>query len=321
MIYWLDFRLKIRKFFRKHKKKIIIILIVWAVIFAINYYLKHRTKIILPQTTYEPHSPVIDTTDEVPEKYKEPISNLINNFVENCNNKDYEGAYDLLSNEYKTRYFPSIEDFKEYVDEKFPNKKIYNIQNFSNLNNTYVYRVRLLDDILENGTTEGYSFTESKYVVKEENGTMKLALNGYCGFEELGIDVEDDYMELKIKKKYITYDDASYEVEITNKTNYYIVLSDSQTSATAIQLKLPNDTRTAKYMVDSNLVILPSDTRTVEITFDEYFDDKQEPTNLLLNSIRILPKYTGYEENIEQENENTIKLYSLSIDLIPQERK
>ena len=77
MDYWLDIRLKVRRFFRNHKKKIVIILIVWAIVIAINYYLKNRTKIIVPQTTYDPHSPVMDITDKVPEKYKEPISNLI----------------------------------------------------------------------------------------------------------------------------------------------------------------------------------------------------------------------------------------------------
>lgn len=320
MDYWLDIRLKIRRFFRKNKKKIIIILIIWTVVIAINYYLKYRTKIVLPQTTYEPHSPVMDTTDKVPEKYKEPISNLIHNYVEYCNNKQYEEAYNLLSEKFKDRYCNNIEEFKKYVDKTFDTKKIYNIQNFSNLDDTYVYRVRLLDDILASGTTDQYLYTEDKYVIKEENNTLKLALNGYCGQQNLNIDVEDDNMEIKILKKDIQYDETSYSIQIKNKTNNFIVLADSMTN-NEIQLKLPNEVRSAKYMSDSNLVILPNETITKEITFDEYFDDKQEPTNLLLNSIRILPKYTGDEEKAQEENEKAIKLYSLSIDLIPRERK
>lgn len=321
MNYWLDIRLKVSRFFRKHKRKIIIILIIWSIIIMINYYLKYRQKVILPQTTYEPHSPVIDKTDKVPEKLKEPISNLIKDFVENCNNKNYDAAYNLLSEEYKTRYYSSIDKFKKHVDEMFPNKKIYNIQDFSNLNNTYVYRVRLLDDILTDGTTDGYSFTEEKYVLKEENGNLKISLDGYCGSQNLDIEVEDEYMEIKINKKYITYDETSYVITIRNKTNNFILISDKETYNGAIQLKLPNDTRTAKYMANSNFVILPNETKTEEFQFTEYFDDKQEPTNLLLNSIRILPKYTGDEEKAQEENENAIKLYSLSIDLIPNERK
>ena len=320
MDYWLDIRLKIRRFFRKNKKKIIIILIIWTVVIAINYYLKYRTKIVLPKTTYEPHSPVMDTTDKVPEKYKEPISNLIHNYVEYCNNKQYEEAYNLLSEKFKDRYCNNIEEFKKYVDKTFDTKKIYNIQNFSNLDDTYVYRVRLLDDILASGTTDQYLYTEDKYVIKEENNTLKLALNGYCGQQNLNIDVEDDNMEIKILKKDIQYDETSYSIQIKNKTNNFIVLADSMTN-NEIQLKLPNEVRSAKYMSDSNLVILPNETITKEITFTEYFDDKQDPTNLLLNSIRILPEYSGDEEKAQEENEKAIKLYSLSIDLIPRERK
>ena len=154
MDYWLDIRLKVRRFFRNNKKKIVIILIIWAVIIAINYYLKHRTKIVIPQTTYKPHSPVMDNTEKVPEKYKEPISNLIYNYVMYCNNKDYEAAYNLLSDKFKERYCNDIEEFKKYVDNIFATKKIYNIQNFSNINNTYVYRVRLLEDIMASETTD-----------------------------------------------------------------------------------------------------------------------------------------------------------------------
>ena len=319
MDYWLDIRLKIRRFFRRNKKKIIIILIVWLIIIIINFYFKYRTVNVVPQTTYEPHSPVIDTTDKVPEKYKKPISNLIYNFFEYCNNKDYESAYNLLSSEFKDRYCKDIEQFKEYVDITFNTKKIYNIQNYSNLNNTYVYRVRFLEDILASGTTDDYSYREDKFVIKEENGVLKISLNGFCGSEEKDIDVEDSNMEIKILKKYMLYDEASYEVQIKNKTDNFILLTDSTTD-NEIQLEFPNETRYANYIENSNIVILPNTTKTFEFTFDEYFDDRKDPTKLTLNAIRILPEYTGWEEKAEEENEAAIKRYSLAIDLIPTQR-
>ena len=320
MGYWLDIKLKIMRFFRKHKKKIIIILIIWAIVIAINYYLKNRPKIVVPKTTYDPHSPVMDNTDDVPEKYKEPISNLVHNYIEYCNNKDYESAYNLLSKEFKEKYCDNIEDFKEYVDNIFSTKKIYNIQNFSNINNTYVYRVRLLEDILESGTTDDYKYSEEKYVIKEEDGILKMSLNGYCGKEDMDVDVEDDNMQIKILKKDIQYDKTTYTVEIKNKTSNYIVIADTLTND-EIQIKLPNEQRTAKYLTNADICILPNSTETFEFTFDEYFDDNQEPTNLIFNTIKILPEYTGREENIQKEIENAVKLYSLSIDLIPTIRK
>lgn len=320
MNYWLDLRLKIRNFFKKHKKKIIIIFIVWTCIIIINNYLKNKPEIIEPATTYKPHEPVINLTEKyVPEQYKQPIENLIYNYIEYCNNKDYESAYNLLSEDYKIRYCDNIETFKSYVDEAFATYKRYNIQNYSNLDNMYIYIVRILDDILSTGTTDEYSYIEDKFVIKPENGTLKISLNGYCGKENLNIEAEDDYMQIKITKKEMTYDKVTYNVEIKNKSRYFLVLADS-TSYNEIQLVLPKEARTAKEIESNNFVLLPLDTFNGEFTFDKYIDDIQVATSLKFNSIRILPEYTGYDENAEKENENAIKLYSLAIDLISKQR-
>ena len=197
MNYWLDIRLKIINFFKKNKKKIIIIAVVWGIVLVINYYLKYRPKIIIPQTTYKPHEPVIDSTESVPEKYKQPISELIDKYFEYCNNKDYENAFNLLSDDFKNEYELSLDEFKQHVDENFDTKKLYSIQNYSNLNKTYVYQINIFDNILESGTTDDYLYRKEKIVIKEENGTLKISLDGYCGSETKDVEVEDEFMKIK----------------------------------------------------------------------------------------------------------------------------
>lgn len=320
MIYWLDIRLKITRFFRKNKKKIIIIFIIWLIVFAVNQYLKHRVVIQLPQTTYKPHSPIMDNTDSVPEEYKGPIDEIIDSYIKYCNNKEYENAYNLLSEEFKDNYCKTLDEFSEYVDNNFQTKKIYNIQNYSNIKGTYVYRVRILEDILASGTTDNYWFDEDKFVIKKENDELKLSLGGFCGEKELNIDVEDDYMQVKIIKKNMEYDNSTYTFEIKNKTGNYIVLADSTTSE-EVQLKFENEIRDATNITDADIVIYPNDSKTINIVFNEYFDDKKDPRSLIFNNIRVLPKYTNVPENTEDENNNAVKLYSLEIDLIPRDRK
>jgi len=320
MIYWLDLRLKIANFFRKNKRKIVIAFIIWAMIFSVNQYLKHRIVIELPKTTYKPHSPIMDNTEKVPEIYKESIERLIDDYVKYCNNKEYENAYNLLSSSFKEEYCNTLEEFTKYVDTVFATPKIYNIQNYSNVNNTYVYRVRLLNNILSNGTTDDYRFDEDKYVIKKEDNEFKLSLNGFCGKKDLNIDIEDDYMNIKITKKIMEYDTATYTIEVKNKTGNYIVFADSTTSK-ELQLKFEENTRQALNIVGSDLVVFPNDSETFEIMFNEYFDDKTDPLYLMFNSIRILPQYSNNSENAETENNNAVKLYSLSIDLIQKNRR
>lgn len=318
MNYWLDFRLKIRDFFRKHRKKILIILIVWAVVIAVNYYLKNSNKEdITPKTTLNIHSPVIDKGQVVPENYKEPINVLVDSFVNFCNNKEYEKAYALLTNEYKNKFLNNIEDFKIYVDKKFETKKIYNIQNYSNFNGVYVYRVRFLEDILASGTTNGYNYEEEKIVIKLEDNTLRMALGGYIGEEDVNISSEDDYFKVNVVKKEIFYEEVRYNVELENKTSNYIVLAD-QTEANEVELQVGNENRSLVATTSYNMVILPNETIKRKLTFKRYPEETVNDNALIFNAVRVLPEFSGNTFKAEDEKKNAIKLYSLTINLQPQ---
>ena len=43
-------------------------------------------------------------------------------------------------------YSNSVGQFKNYVDEIYNTKKIYNIQNYSNTDDAYIYNIRILDE-------------------------------------------------------------------------------------------------------------------------------------------------------------------------------
>ena len=127
---FIDTRLKIRRFFKKYKKVIIFIIILWGIIFLVNYVLKNMPKEEIPETTYEPNISVM-TEDEVPEKWQETIESTIDTFVQRCNNKEYEAAYNMISDDCKAEVYPTLNSFQKYVDAKFENKRAYSIQNFS----------------------------------------------------------------------------------------------------------------------------------------------------------------------------------------------
>lgn len=318
MNYWLDIRLKIRDFFRKHKKKIVIVIIIWVIVIAVNYLLKNMEfEELTPITTYEPHSPVMDEGDKVPERYKQPINVLIENYVNYCNNKEYENAYSLLSNEYKTKFLNNIEDFKEYVNIKFATKKLYNIQNYSNIDNVYVYKVRFLEDILASGTTDGYSCDEEKIVIKLEDNILKLALDGYIGEKEIRIQAEDNYFKMKIIKKDVFYDRVRYKIELTNKTSNYIVLQDG-TELSEVQLQITNEKRDLVTRYDSNIVMLPNQTKEITLIFEKFIEEDDNDIAIKLNAIRILPEFSGDINKAKEEKEKAIKLYSLTINLLPE---
>lgn len=308
---FLDLRLKVRNFFKKYKKLLIIIIIVWAIIIAINYFLKQLNENQKPTTTYEPNKAVMDDS-EVPKALQEPINNLIGEFVGYCNDKNYETAYSMIDADCKEISYPTIDSFKAYVDNIYTTKKIYNIQNFSNVDNNYIYNVRILDDIMATGTNgNGYLYYEEKFVLKDTDQGLKLSIGGFIEKRELNISTEDEYLKIEIPYKIVEYDTETYVVKITNRTQNPIVLLDDSIS-NEIELSLGNQRRNMQNSSENLIMVNARESKTVKLYFTKFVDDGNIPEKLMFNAVRVLQSYAGNEQNTV---DNAIDKYSLNIDL------
>ena len=313
------FILKIRDFFRKYGIIITVIIIGILIVFGVNYALKSgEIKSISKRNSVDSFvKPKIDTIQEISDEDKEKIEELIDDYVKSCNDKEYEKAYNMLDDEFKTIYFNDMNKFKSYIDKVFEKEKMYTVENCANINEIYIFNVLISDNnnILATGTTDGYEkkYLEDQYVIKKDNGTFKICLNGFCKQEEINKIVEDDFMKINIVKKIITYENERYIVKITNKTPNYIVLANDDSSGEFV-LNISGDMMVSS-ISDSNIVISPKTTSTKTLIFDKSYTNSKEDTELIFNAIRVLPKYSGNSENLEQEMQNAVKLYSLTIDL------
>ena len=311
-----DIRIKWNRFFRKNGKKIIIGLIIWTIIIVINYILKYidKDQLDIPSTTYTPHVTVLDNTESVPEKLEEPIENLVQTYFNYCNNGEYENAYNLLTDNCKSDVFAgNVDNFKQYVESIFQNKKrIYNIQSYSIVDKTYVYTIRILEDILATGTTDGYSYYEEKIVMLEENGALKLSVYNYAGAQNIDTIAEDDFMKVEIIKKTMYYETEVYTVKFTNKTDHIIVIAD-RTETPEIAIDLGEQTRNIINLTYGNIVIWPNEVKTKELEFTKFYDDGVQTKSVILNAVRVLNSYTGKNSTLQSELDNAVKLYSITI--------
>ena len=301
-------RINIIDFFKKHGKKIIIILFVWAIILTINYFVGKIEETPEIQTNYNPHESVMEN-GSVPTNLQEPIEQLIGQFVENCNNKDYEAAYNLLTEDCKNNIYPDIELFKQYVDSVFPNKKIYNIQNFSNKDEIYIYTVNILNDILATGLNDEVdeNVYSEKYVVIEENGQLKLSIRQYIGRQNLTYIYEDEYMKIKIESVDIKYDNIVYNLNITNKSENYIVYSDY-----SVDYEIALDTSEGlKRRADEVLEPITLDkleTKNFSVKFTIFYDEDTQIEDMLFDYIRIYENDEDYENGNEPIDDFAIKI-------------
>lgn len=316
MKYGAKLQIKFMNFWKKHKNKILVGIIIWLIIILINNILKNRlAKIPAPSTTYTPHVSVLDENEEVPEKYQEPIENLVDSYFNYCNNGQYEQAYNLITEDCKKNNYPTLESFKGYVNHVFEGKKkIYNIQSYSIINNKYIYNMRILDDIMANGTTDGYYYYEEKIVLTEENGQMKLSIAEFIDEVEPNITIEDDYMIVKIKKKIIDYETETFTIQIKNKTDNYIVIADS-TQINEIKMNYGSETR-QPINESLSIIIPPNSFTTKEITFTNFYDGGSVAQSLIFGAVRILKEYDYSVGTTEETLQNALKLYSLEMTLL-----
>lgn len=302
-------RLAVRNFFKKHGRKIIIGLFIWTIVLVINHFVgKWEAEFSEIQTNYEPHVSVL-ANDTVPKRLQTPIEQLIGEFVEKCNNKDYEAAYNLLSEECRNNVYGNIELFKLYVDSVFPNKKIFNIQNFSNKDDVYVYTITILNDILASGMNneddeETYS---EKYVIKEENGELKLSIRQYIGREELTYIYEDEYMKIKIESVDVKYDNIVYNLRITNKSEYYLVFAD-YTVDYEISLDTSEGLKRRSDEVLEPITVFDEDTSNFSVKYTVFYDEDTEVLGMLFDYIRIYESIEAYENGEDPIDDFSVEI-------------
>ncbi len=306
--------LKLRDFWKRNRTKIIIIVLVWSIIAIINYILKNYKPAELPKTTYKPHTAIMDDS-EVPEKLQDPIEELIDKYINYCNDKDYESAYYMLSQSCRDSIYPDINDFKKYIDKIFDEKKVYYIQNYSNVDNIYVYSVCIFEDILASGLTGSeVKYYEEKFTVKNNNGNLELAIREYIEENKVQNVYEDDYLKVSIENVVQKYETQMYTVKITNRCEYPIVLADG-TESKEILLGLEYENRNIKNLPYKGIVVYPGESKVYKFEFTKFYDENEVTQSLIFNAVRVLRSYSGREELRQSEMDNAIKLYSFLMKL------
>ena len=253
------------------------------------------------------------TEDEVPDKWHETIESTIETFVQRCNNKEYEAAYNMLSDDCKAEVYPTLSSFQEFVDAKFKEKRAYSIQNYSNVGKQYIYDVNLMEDLMATGLTgTEYYFDEEKFVFTEDDDSLKLAIDGFVRKTDLNVFAEDENLKINIDSKNVFYDHETYKVTLTNRSEHPIVIADGS-SNNEVVLNTGEDDRNERNVGTYGIVLQPGENKSYTFVFTKYCDDGNAPQYMMLNNIRVLQSYSGNENTKQAELDNAIRIYSLRI--------
>lgn len=316
---FLDLKLKIMHFYRRNKRKVYIALIVIGIVIAVNTYLGYLQSLEPPTTTYEPHNPAIYGDEVTDKNTKTTIEEAIGKYIDYCNEKDYQNAFNCLSDECKEyRFNNDLDRFKFYIDYIFDGKKVYSIQALSNKDNVYVYEVNIMEDMLATGlNNENSELVYNEYaVVTKKSDDVKFAVDGFISHEKMNLEFEDDYMTANITDKYTTYDSVVYKFKVTNKSKYDIVLACKEEDKEFI-LSLNGDYRVFQEDAysDKEVIIQDESTKQFTVTFPKYYDETRKETEIIFNKIKVIEEFTGITDKREEELQKVVKAYSQTIDL------
>lgn len=166
---------------KKRKKIKILIFILTVTLIVLTIIL---VKLVSKNNTnnekqYNPNNvsftPTVKTQEEKDDEELKMIQNMnersrmqyyIGKYIGYIQEKEYKKAYDLLYNEYKDTYFPNIEVYIDYIQEKYPFELIaveYN--NIERLGDTYILWVNVVDAI--NGNPNSEEKLEQNFVIRE----------------------------------------------------------------------------------------------------------------------------------------------------------
>lgn len=296
----------IRRFYYQNKDKIwkIIIFIVFIIIMlqVINYIIKKKSEedflntIIQEKNEDQNISNTSSLTGEYvnEEKLKED-TDIINDFLNLCNNQNFQEAYDLLTEECKETLFNTFDIFKTtYCDEIFYNRKNYKIENW--IGNTY--KIRIYEDPLATGkVSEDMAIQEYFTVVKN-----KLNINNYIGREEINKSVSQNNITINVLYRDVFKEYESYKIEVINNTNNTIMLDDGQENQTVYV----EDKNNIKYEIStsetiySDLKIRAGETRIYEMKFTSTYISTKQIDKMVFEKVIL-----NYDEYIKQINNYT----------------
>lgn len=206
--------------------------------------------------------------------------------------------------------FSFLYQFESYVSNKFTNKKIYTIQNYSNYNDKYIYSIKLYEDMLATGlTNSSYKYQEEKVTASyDKNGDIVFSVGNFIEKQEINSVQENEYLKVDVISKSIRYGFEIYEVKITNRSEYTAIIENEYVD-NEIMLNTGADLR--QRVDKTDIILQPNTFKTVTLTFNKFFDDGQKSQQLLLNSVRMVENYIPDNAN----EENVIYKFSMELGL------
>lgn len=309
---------KIIRMWNQNRKKIIIIALGVVFIFAIIQVLnqvakeenqKKANNNVSPVQNYQKLPTTSSRTGEVVSEEKTKTNvNIIENFVQACNNEDTKKAYDLLTDECKNTLFPTEQEFIDnYYNLIFKTKKTIDIENYKNSSKTNTYIVTFYEDSISTGNVSS-SQNYGDYITVDKD-SQKLSINSLIKVKEINKSTEKNGIKITVLKQELYKDYEIYEIKAENYTDKTVLL-DTMSSSRKIYImdnsKIKN-TIAINEIADSLLQITSYGAKTISMKFNKNYNSSSITKKVIFTDI--------VEDKDKYEQENTTDRLKIEVEI------
>lgn len=225
------------------------------------------------------------TNTSVGQKTSTQNYNLLEEFVNLCNDGNIEEAYQLLSDECKQNVYPNLEGFaNNYVNVVFKSRKSIDVKNWIKSGDYITYLVTYSDeDILSTGDVNNNKFQD---YITVNSSKQQLNINKYIKKEELNKTQEIKNIKFTINYVDIFKDYEVYNIKIENKNNNDIILDNlSSVSSTYIETSSETQINCSNYEAGINSFKYgPGMVKTIKLKVIKQYNENLQDEKLIFSS-------------------------------------
>ena len=307
------------RYWNHNRKKIIIVIAIIAFIFILIRILDGYYK----NKSINSSSPVIDMTkpiqsvitgQKVDEKVTDKNMNCIDQFINYENNKEYEKAYSLLTDDCKEEYSNDVNTFiNNYCTKIFATKKTYNLELWFNSGDAYTYKIKMYEEnMLATGEGNLDKNIEDYITIVKGKDEDKISINGFIRKSNINKSNEVNNIEVLIRSKKVYKDYETYNITIRNKTSNDILIGDRKNNKDIYLVDKDNIQYSAflNELSTDSLLLKSGYEKNISINFNKIYDQ-----NKIISEIKFKNIILDSEKYLNNKNNEKIDTLQTGVNL------
>lgn len=307
------------RYWNHNRKKIIIVIAIIAFIFILirilDGYYKNKS-INSNSTVIDMTKPIqsVITGQKVDEKVTDKNMNCIDQFINYENNKEYEKAYSLLTDDCKVEYSNDVNTFiNNYCTKIFATKKTYNLELWFNSGDAYTYKIKMYEEnMLATGEGNLDKNIEDYITIVKGKDEDKISINGFIRKSNINKSNEVNNIEVLIRSKKVYKDYETYNITIRNKTSNDILIGDRKNNKDIYLVDKDNIQYSAflNELSTDSLLLKSGYEKNISINFNKIYDQ-----NKIISEIKFKNIILDSEKYLNNKNNEKIDTLEIGVNL------